>query len=158
MHSEFDYEIIKLSADFYKAYNHKKYPEILLKHGRSYNCLLIESHYGYYICIPYRTNIHHNNAFLFKNTSRSKQFHSGLDYTKIIIVNNKNYLESKSSIIDKDEFLKTKRYIHSIKNGALLYVDRYVAHCNGTSVLNKKEFDRNYGMSTLQYFHKELDI
>ena len=108
MDTPFDYQILKLTEVFYNHYPKELYPELLLKTGRSYNCLLIESHYGYFICVPYRTNIHHQNAFLFKGTKRSEHFSSGLDYSKIVIVNEPDYIDSKSSIIDKDEFLKTK--------------------------------------------------
>ena len=81
-----------------------------------------------------------------------------MDYSKIIIINEPKYIESKSSIIDKDEFLKTKKYITIIKNQAIKYVDTYVKHCNGISVLDEEEFQRKYKMSTLPYFHKQLGI
>ena len=84
MNSPFDYQILKLTDAFYNTYSKEEYPELLLKSGRSYNCLLIESHYGYFICVPFRTNIRHKNAFLFTNTKRSKKYASGLDYSKII--------------------------------------------------------------------------
>lgn len=158
MNSPFDYQILKLTDDFYNTYLKEEYPELLVKSGRSYNCLLIESHYGYFICVPFRTNIRHKNAFLFINTERSKQYNSGLDYSKIIIINDAKYIESRSSIIDKDEFLKTKKYIDIIKNQAIKYVDTYVNHCNGIRVLDEKEFQRKYRMSTLPYFHKQLGI
>ena len=153
MNSPFDYQILKLTDAFYNTYPKEEYPELLLKSGRSYNCLLIESHYGYF-----RTNIRHKNAFLFTNTKRSKKYASGLDYSKIIIINEPKYIESKSSIIDKDEFLKTKKYITTIKNQAIKYVDTYVNHCNGICVLDEEEFQRKYQMSTLPYFHKQLGI
>ena len=158
MNTPFDYQILKLTDAFYNEYPNDKYPELLLKHGRSYNCLLIESHYGYFICIPYRTNIYHGNAFLFMGTKRSKKYSSGLDYSKIVIVKESKYIENKSSIIDKDEFIKTKKYITTIKNQAIKYVDTYVRHCNGVNILDKEEFQRKYKMSTLPYFHKELGI
>lgn len=158
MDTPFDYQILRLTAIFYRDYPQDTYPELLLKSGRSYNCLLIESHYGYFICVPYRTNIHHKNAFLFKNTKRSSSFSSGLDYSKIVIVNNPDYVSSKPSIIDKDEFFKTRKFIDKIKNEVLNYVDTYVNHFNGSCVLNNVDFQRKYSMSTLKYFHKELGI
>lgn len=154
----FDFQILKLTKDFYKCYDKENFPEILLKSGRSYNCLLIQSHYGYFICIPYRSEINHSFAFKFKNTKRSKKHNSGLDYTKIIIVNNPEYISSKSSIIDKDEYMKTKKFINVIKNEAISYIDDYVNHMNKTKILKKKEFDRKYMCCTLKYFHHELNI
>lgn len=154
----FDFQILKLTKDFYNYYDKNIFPEILLKSGRSYNCLLIQSRYGYFICIPYRSEINHPFAFKFKNTKRSKKHNSGLDYTKIIIIDNPEYITSKSSIIDKDEYMKTKRFIKTIKDEAISYIDDYVNHIKGVKKIVNKEFDRKYSRSTLRYFHRELNI
>lgn len=158
MDTPFDYQILKLTDKFYKDYPKELYPELLLKPGRSYTCLLIQSHYGYFICIPYRTNIRHKNAFLFKGTKRSRRFSSGLDYSKIVIAKNSDYIDNKSSTVDKDEFLATIKNLEKIKNESLNYVDTYVNHYKGVHILTRKEFSRKYKMSTLQYFHEELGI
>ncbi|MED9972286.1 MAG: hypothetical protein UE790_06615, partial [Lachnospira sp.] len=42
------------------------------KNQRAYNCLLFQTHYDFFICIPYRTEIHHPYAFHFSKTKRSK--------------------------------------------------------------------------------------
>lgn len=39
-----------------------------------------------YICVPFRSHIHHKNAFLFKNTERLKTDSSGLDYSKTVLI------------------------------------------------------------------------
>lgn len=44
-----------------------------------------------YICVPFRSHIHHKNAFLFKNTERSKADSSGLDYSKTVLIRPENY-------------------------------------------------------------------
>lgn len=154
----FDFQILKLSKDFYRYYDKVNFPEILLKSGRSYNCLLIQSHYGYFICIPYRSEINHPFAFKFKNTKRSKKHNSGLDYTKIIIIDKPEFITSKSSVIDKDEYMKTKRFINVIKSEAMAYVDNYINHMKNIKMIEAKEFDRKYRRSTLKYFHHELNI
>ncbi|MCI9618705.1 MAG: hypothetical protein HFG85_01920 [Dorea sp.] len=154
----FDFQILRLTNVFYEHYDKTVFPEILLKSGRSYNCLLIQSRYGYFICIPYRSEINHPFAFKFKNTRRSKKHNSGLDYTKIVIIDKSQYITSKSSIIDKDEYMKTKRFISTIKNEAISYIDDYVNHIKGIKIMEGKEFDRKYGRSTLKYFHRELNI
>jgi len=71
---------------FYNTYPNPPYVEILKKGQRAYNCILFQTHYDYYICVPYRTEISHKYAFHFKKTKRSKLHKSGLDYTKIIII------------------------------------------------------------------------
>ncbi len=49
--------------------------------------------------------------------------------------------------------------IEYIKNDAQEYVDDYVNYLSGNSTkYDKKEFERIYQYSTLQYFHKELGI
>ena len=63
---ESDYQILKLTNAFYRAYPNPPYTEILKKDQRAYNCLLFQSHYDYFICIPYRSEITHKYAFIKK--------------------------------------------------------------------------------------------
>ena len=55
---ENDFQILKLSDAFYNAYPNPPYVEILKK-KRAYNCILFQTHYDYYICVPYRTEVSH---------------------------------------------------------------------------------------------------
>ncbi|MCM1386707.1 MAG: hypothetical protein NC231_05240 [Bacillus sp. (in: Bacteria)] len=155
----FDYQILNLTNKFYSDYPDPPYKEIVRKNSRPYNCLLVQSHYGYFICIPYRSHISHKYAFKFKNSIRSKKTSSGLDYSKIVIITNKEYIGSTDAIIDKDEFNETRNNIEYIKNDAQQYIDNYVNYLMGRAVkYDKREFERIYGYSTLQYFHNELEI
>ena len=104
---ENDYQILKLTDAFYKAYPNPPYTEILKKNQRAYNCLLFQSHYDYFICIPYRSEITHKYAYHFTSTERAKLHKSGLEYSKIVIIEKLEYIDSVSAIIDKDEVLKT---------------------------------------------------
>lgn len=155
---ETDYQILQLTDAFYTAYPNPPYREILKKRRRAYNCLLFQTHYEYYICVPYRSEIHHKNAFLFSKSIRSKSHKSGLDYSKIVIITKNEYINATDAIIDKDEFKETMINLAKIKAEALQYVEEYVAHMNGINVLHKREFERRYGFSALPYFHKELQI
>ena len=83
---ENDYQILQLTNDFYNAYPNPPYTEIMKKKGRAYTCLLFQTHYNYYICIPYRTEISHSNAYHFKKSLRSRKHKSGLDYSKNVII------------------------------------------------------------------------
>lgn len=156
--SENDYQILKLTDAFYKAYPNPPYREILKKKQRAYNCLLFQTHYNYFICIPYRTEISHRYAFHFTNTLRAKKHKSGLDYSKIVIIEKSEYIDSTDAIIDKDEFNETMVNLGRIKKESLNFVEDYIAHMKGEKLLHKKEFDRRYGFSSLKYFHKELGI
>lgn len=156
--SENDYQILKLTNAFYNAYPNPPYVEILKKNNRAYNCLLFQSHYGYFICIPYRSEIRHKYAYHFSNTVRSRAHKSGLDYSKIVIINRIEYIDSTTAIIDKDEFNETMVNLERIKKESLLFVEEYILHMDGTKKLHEKEFDRRYAFSPLKYFHKELGI
>ena len=155
---ENDYQILQLSSAFYQHYKSPPYQEILKKNNRPYNCLLFQTHYNYYICVPYRTEISHSYAYRFKNSQRSRKHKSGLDYTKILIVNKTEYLDDKDALIDKDEYNETMQNADKIKREALNYVEDYVAILNKKKTIHPSEFRRKYGMSSLQYFHKELGI
>ena len=115
-------------------------------------------YYNYFICIPYRSEITHPFAYLFTKSKRSKKHKSGLDYTKILIVDKTEYIDNKDALIDKDEYNETMRNAEKIKREALEYVEDYVEYINKRKTIHPSEFKRKYGFSTLQYFHKELGI
>lgn len=98
---EFDFQILQLTPQFYEAFPKHLYPEILNKHTRSYNCLLIQSHSNFFICIPYRSEITHNYAFKFKKSHRSKKHKSGLDYISHI---------QKEKLLSLEEFNRRYRF------------------------------------------------
>ena len=155
---ESEYQILKLTDTFYNAYPNPPYTEILKKKHRAYNCLLFQTHYDYYICIPYRTEIRHDYAFHFTTTARSRVHKSGLDYSKIVIITKQEYIDSVDAIIDKDEFNETMVNLERIKREALEFVEDYVEHIKGIKLLHKREFFRRYSFSPLKYFHNELTI
>lgn len=150
-------EVLRLSQKFYKDYPKSKFPEILEKDARAYACLLIDIK-EYTICIPYRTNIPHQNAFHFKNSQRSQNNDSGLDYSKMVITKNNEYIENVPAVIDKDEYNETMIHIEKIITDALEYISTYCNHIKGDKVLHHREFSRKYGYSTLSYFHDELNL
>ena len=150
-------EVSRLSKHFYEKYPKAQYPEILEKESRTYACLLIEFH-EYFICIPYRTNVLHANAYHFKTSKRSVSHKSGLDYSKIAIINNKDYIENQPATIDKDEYNETMINIDKIVTQAITYVEAYIKHINQTRILHQREFFRKYNFSTLPYFHDILGL
>lgn len=156
--NEFDYQVLHLSRLFYSDYPNPPYKEMLMKDKRAYNCLLIQSCYGYFICIPYRSQISHKYAFMFKKSIRSRTHKSGLDYTKIVIIQNKDYLDDSQALVDKDEYNETRTNINRIQQEAQEFVDDYITYMKGNEKISKEEFKRRYRFSTLKYFHKELGI
>lgn len=148
-----------LSSKFIQDYPPDTYPELMYKHGRPYACLLIESHDDYFICVPFRSSIGHKNAFLFTGTARSKRMKSGLDYSKIVIINDRNYFDSSTAaIVDQDEYAEMMRNLPIIVQEALNYVDTYIKHISGTTLMHPKAFARKYQYSTLPYFHNIMGI
>lgn len=131
----------------------------MFKRGRPYTCLLIESHDGYFICVPFRSSIGHKNAFLFTGTNRSKKARSGLDYSKIVLIKDSNYLDATATvIIDQDEYAEMIRNLSTIVQEVRNYVDTYINHINGTAHIHPKAFARKYQYSTLSYFHDIMGI
>lgn len=53
---------------------------------------------------------------------------------------------------------ETRKHIYYIAEKAEQYIEEYKKHISGENTLDKREFRRKYGWSTLKYFHKELEI
>lgn len=155
---EYDNQILRLTEKFYQNYPSTTYPEILQKPERPYNCLLLQTNYDYFICVPYRTEISHKFAYRFKYSERSRRNHSGLDYTKIVIITKSEYLDSSSALVDADEYKETMKNLDRIVREAKTFVDDYTKHCTGEKVMHTSEFNRRYRFSPLKYFHEELKI
>ena len=128
---EFDVKIYQLSSDFQKDYPTGRYPELMCKKGRPYSCLLVDLHQDYFICIPYRSSIQHNNAFLFRGTQRSRRTRSGLDYSKIVLISDERYFDQAKAVVDQDEYTETLKNIKRIVGEAVDYVDTYINHVTG---------------------------
>ena len=153
-----DFDILRLTDKFFTDYPIAIYRELMGKQKRAYNCLLFQSHYDYFICVPYRSEINHDNAFFFTESKRSVSHRSGLDYSKIIIISDLEYLDDVRPIIDNDEYRETLRNIERIKQEALLYVDDYVKIRHEEIEISNKQYRKKYRYSTLPYFHPELGL
>ena len=150
-------EIYNLSARFYADYPQTQYPEIVTKRDRPYSCLLIEYLDNLFICIPFRSHVHHKYAYHFKNSARSKQYRSGLDYTKSILIKNSDYLDSVTpAVVDQDEYKEAMMNLPRIVGEVYAYISDYKNDLNGIKKLHPKEWQRRYGMSTLPYFDEFL--
>ena len=112
---EYDSQVYLLSEQFVANYPPDRYPEIMHKQGRPYACLLIDTHDGFFICVPFRSSISHSNAFLFTGTERSKRSRSGLDYSKIAIIKNCDYIDLQTAaVVDQDEYNELKQHLTRI--------------------------------------------
>ena len=107
------------------------------------------------ISIPYRSNIKHRYAYLFKDTERSVESSSGLDYSKMVIIKDESYIGEEATV-DKDEYKETLRNMDRINREATSFLEEYILYIKGESKLHEMEIDRRYKFSPLQYFHEEL--
>lgn len=146
-------EIYKLSTKFYKDYG--SYKEILTNDKRSYNCLILKSKEDYFICVPFRSEITHKNAYLFKNTKRSQTHKSGLDYTKIILIKDIDYIGT-NGLVDNDEYVEMMQNIQQICQEVNEYIDGYINHIENNN--DTKQNTKKYKYTTLKYFHEILKI
>ena len=146
-------EIYKLSTKFYKDYS--SYKEILTNDKRSYNCLILKSKEDYFICVPFRSEITHKNAYLFKNTKRSQTHKSGLDYTKIILIKDIDYIGT-NGLVDNDEYVEMMQNIKQICQEVNEYIDGYINHIENNN--ETKQNTKKYKYTTLKYFHEILKI
>ncbi len=148
-----------LSKKFISQYPQSKYPELMQKDRRPYICLIIETISGVWICVPFRSKISHKNAYLFKNSVRSINKRSGLDYSKLSIIQDIEYIDQDNqAIVDNDEYDETVKNLQRIRSEVEDYIETYKRHITGEKILHPKQYDRLYGYSTLQYFHNELGI
>lgn len=51
----------------------------------------------------------------FKNSIRSRKSKSGLDYSKMVIIENSDYLSTQNAVIDTDEYKETRQNIEYTK-------------------------------------------
>lgn len=55
----------------------------------------------------------------YRTSQRSRKSKSGLDYSKIIIITNSDYIRENDAIVDKDEYNETVSNIELIKKGTV---------------------------------------
>lgn len=113
-----------------------------------------------YICVPFRSHIHHKNAFLFKNTERSKTDSSGLDYSKTVLIRPEDYDKylTENAVVDTDEYKAVRMSIYKIEKQISKYIEGYVKSVSDFENADKKSFEQKYKYSTLKYFHDILGI
>lgn len=142
-----------LTRDFYLQYDSVNYPEIEHKEERPYAVLLVNV-CGNKFAIPFRTNIRHKNAYKFRNSGRTTDSETGLDFTKAVIVNNGNFIGG-SATIDRKEYVELSKNAVKIIKKFTTYVNNYIKYRKGIGA----EYRRlDYQFTTLKYFERELNI
>ncbi len=150
--------VYQLTQEFMADYPEASYPELMHKLGRPYSCLLVDTHKEYYICIPFRSHINHKNAFMFHGTERSMRSKSGLDYSKIVLINKNGYIDDKKVVVDQDEYKEVQKNIDKIVDESVAYIEDYIGYVTGNTSMHPRQFARKYQYSTLPYFHDVMHI
>lgn len=152
MNSKKKYKLNYLSADFFIKYNSTDYPEIENKDKRPYMVVLVKIENNTF-AIPFRTNIPHNNCYRFKNSSRSTQSVTGLDFTKAVVVNDSKYIGVPARIDNKEYVDLNRNYLFIIEKFKK-YVSDYIKFVNS----NQKPYyaAKKFKFTTLKYFHDEI--
>ena len=132
---------------------HKNHKEILTnKAGRPYLSFIIECN-GTIFAIPFRTNIKHPYAFIFKTSGRivdEKKGLPGIDFTKAVVIQTLD-IECQCTI-DKREWVELNKNLMTIVTNFTEYLKKFATsiESNTSSKLPIFKF------SSLQYFIEEV--
>lgn len=141
-----------LSNKFYQKHaNHK---EILQKQRRPY-CIIVIQIDGINIGIPFRSHIKHKYAFFTEAQRQDIQSRAGLDYTKSVVLNLEEDLSDVKAIIRKEDYKALLGREYRVTTGFLKFLKRYKEAVKFPNRPENKFIVQN---SSLQYFHKELNI
>lgn len=149
---EYDFELKKFTEKFYIDRNKNSWHEVLEKKERVYNCVVIDTFYDFLICLPFRSDMSHKYGYRFKESSRSKLTKSGIDFTKMILLENDNYLSDGIALIDKDEYNEFMKNSNIIISDAIDYLNDYIKYKNGDCQPSLQESHRKFKYSSLKHF------
>jgi protein AbiQ len=109
---------------------------------------------GNNILVPLRRNIGSNLKLYYPVPSKTRP-NAGLDYRKMLIVNNEAYIEIPSSqrLADSQTKIINDNY-DTIEKSVIKYIEGYIKSANK----NREHRDYEYSFSTLHNFHEELGI
>ena len=155
---DYSVRLCRLTDDFMRDYPLSRYPELLNSPGNTFIYLCLDISRQYSICIPFRSDIRHGDAYVFRKSRRAGHTRSGLDYTKIVLARNGRYLKREGVSVDRDEYREALKKLPGILDEVQRYVDGYIGHVTGIAPLHAREFERRYRYSTLPYFHDIMGI
>lgn len=138
-------KLITLSASFYSQYS--SCPEILTKPTRPYVCLAVVID-GVQFAIPFRHHISHKWAFFTYGNC-------GIDYSKAVVISDTRFIGSVSPVVDQIEYNAIKGKDTVIANGMRKFLKAYK---DAVKYPANPHYQFIRQCSSLQYFHKELQI
>ncbi|MCL2067648.1 MAG: hypothetical protein FWG99_09315 [Treponema sp.] len=142
----------RLSAAFYRKYC--QFDEILTKENRPYYVLLLELD-GLTYAIPLRSHITHPHCFIADNTAG---LNSGVDYSKAVVITEKQFIDSSQVTIRQNEFNIYKKREYHIRKQFSSYVAHYKKEVRRRLLNPTIPISALCRFSSLKYFHKELGL
>lgn len=141
------FQYVHLSEQFYNDYSDLK--ETMKNPDRQYLHMLTK-YKGNTFVIPFRSEIKHKYCFKFKS-SESK----GLDFSKAVIINDLKYITKSKKNIPQYQHIIIQKKQEFIVRKFTKYVNDY---CDAILRKDKNAINRIGQYSTLQNFHKELNL
>lgn len=140
-------KLVCLNSNFYNKYLDKE--EILKKQNRPYVIFVVNIN-NIDWAIPFRSNIRHKYAYMTDKTNNN-----GIDFTKAVVIDINNDIDSQNVQIRQVEFNKIKGKEHVIKNDFQNFLKRF------EKAINKPEISEHRKIlmfSSLNYFIEEVII
>ena len=138
-------KLVCLNSNFYNKYLDKE--EILKKQNRPYVIFVVNIN-NIDWAIPFRSNIRHKYAYMTDKTNNN-----GIDFTKAVVIDINNDIDSQNVQIRQVEFNKIKGKEHVIKNDFQNFLKRF------EKAINKPEISEHRKIlmfSSLNYFIEEV--
>ena len=110
-------KLVCLNSNFYNKYLDKE--EILKKQNRPYVIFVVNIN-NIDWAIPFRSNIRHKYAYMTDKTNNN-----GIDFTKAVVIDINNDIDSQNVQIRQVEFNKIKGKEHVIKNDFQNFLKRF---------------------------------
>ena len=140
-------KLVCLNSNFYNKYLDKE--EILKKQNRPYVIFVVNIN-NIDWAIPFRSNIRHKYAYM-----TDKINNNGIDFTKAVVIDINNDIDSQNVQIRQVEFNKIKGKEHVIKRDFQNFLKRF------EKAINKPEISEHRKIlmfSSLNYFIEEVII
>ena len=138
-------KLVCLNSNFYNKYLDKE--EILKKQNRPYVIFVVNIN-NIDWAIPFRSNIRHKYAYMTDKTNNN-----GIDFTKAVVIDINNDIDSQNVQIRQVEFNMIKGKEHVIKNDFQNFLKRF------EKAINKPEISEHRKIlmfSSLNYFIEEV--
>ncbi len=132
-----------------EAYQRVSQLEQTMHKKERYYAIVPIKHNGLIFAVPFRSNMNHDHGF--KTILKDQQW-NGLDYSKAVLVEEKDIQHMAFTLRSQKEYNKVKKNERKIRTQFAKYVERYAEHADKDELTRRRMF----GFSTLRNYHSEL--